>query len=785
MTDQPTPTADDLPAGQIQFVEHYLPGLPDGAYDLQLSQTISATGATVTPATERMVVAGPRFALSPGDVQAQYPPPGASSHFAEVLPHAVFTKRLLPWERLLPTGDPSVAADPATPWLALLTFQPGELIAPQGVDPTQAAIAGYAETMTVSHLLGLSSSTVRVPTVTPDTSSEADMACQVITVSAETFAALVPTRRELPFLAHGREVDMAGKPLVDMPHQGEFSVVVANRFPQPGTPTVGAPCIAHLVSLEGFGDLLGGTAPIQPTEATVKIVSLLCWTFSCLQEEAQTFSGLATNLAFDAQGAPRPATELVVGLGQQPPQPPPANAPDPNPQADAAAQRISDGYVALGYHTRTGDDGFAWYRGPLAPTVTTPSFAPGAFKTADAAMIFDPPTGVFDLSLAAAWQCGRSLALADQAFAEALMRLRQRARDQVHAGLVGRADLAGGTGEAHAALASLVRGGLIERIGSASRGAELPRPQAAEPIAVPAPATRLRALLADPAARAGLCDLLDDDADAAAVAAWLGQVLLLEGIPFDHLIPDARMLPAESLRFFYLDAGWTGALVDGALAVGLGTSEESAVQDALSAELAGRAQAAALAARATALDLPLPLAPLGPTSGVIIRSALVVDWPTTVVSGTANGAPVPLLRLDVVQPDVLVALFAGVPDAVTLEEPHEGLAFGVDDIGQLVMRTLQGSTIVDGQDVTIYDPDAPTTPFASLRAGGSRVLNVNTDPAFPTTQPPPTPVDLLGMVAKGLGIGTASLDPAIFALQMVRGPELLTFATPTTPEPTA
>ena len=42
---------------------------------------------------------------------------------------------------------------------------------------------------------------------------------------------------------------------------------------------------------------------------------------------------------------------------------------------------------------------------------------------------------------------------------------------------------------------------------------------------------------------------------------------LLHGVPFSYLVPDAELLPVESIRFFYLDRAWTDALVQGALSV--------------------------------------------------------------------------------------------------------------------------------------------------------------------------------------------------------------------------
>ena len=57
---------------------------------------------------------------------------------------------------------------------------------------------------------------------------------------------------------------------------------------------------------------------------------------------------------------------------------------------------------------------------------------------------------------------------------------------------------------------------------------------------------------------------------------FLAHLRLLVGVPFAYLVPDARLLPPESIRFFYLDRSWTDRLVDGAVAVGkIGTREQS------------------------------------------------------------------------------------------------------------------------------------------------------------------------------------------------------------------
>src|SRR5215813_4564814 len=57
---------------------------------------------------------------------------------------------------------------------------------------------------------------------------------------------------------------------------------------------------------------------------------------------------------------------------------------------------------------------------------------------------------------------------------------------------------------------------------------------------------------------------------------WLGQLYLLYGVPFIHMVPDERMLPAESIRFFILDPNWLSCLVDGAMSIGTASSKDTA-----------------------------------------------------------------------------------------------------------------------------------------------------------------------------------------------------------------
>jgi hypothetical protein len=729
--------SDPLPTpllGEIELYDSLQPGLKDATYQLELHQNLGAPEAEVPALSQQFTVAGPRFAVDPADIHTTFPPNGAMGKFAEVLAHVVFTKRVLPWER----GIPELADK--VPWMALLVFADGEL---QG--PKEAG--NYAHTVKVSELIATATG-VRKPKLLDVTPAQAAMSCQTITIPAELFAQVVPTAAELALLAHVRNINTEHKPLLGVKEDGAFSVVVASRFPAPGSATLAAKNIAHLVSLEGFGDLLGGNAPVAPTQGSVELVSLASWTFSTLSDPAQTFSGLATNLSREQSGAERSAESLLLKLEV----PPPADSSQPG----AAAQtRLSEGYAALGYHARSGEDAFAWFRGPLTPTL--PGSVPRAtpFASAEQAMVFDPHSGVFDHSLAAAWQIGRSLALADGTFATLMMRVRRRANQALEQ------RLHSPIGHVQGQLAGVLAGGLAELVREASQAGSGPHAVQRRNAPRSRTAETLRAALA----QAPLSTPAEDP-DVEAIVDWLAVLRLLYPVPFTHLVPDARMLPGESLRFFYLDTNWLAAMTDGALSVGVATSREAAVQQALTVEWEQHAEAAAVAYRAKQLNQTPPVQATGPSSGMLIRSALISGWPGLTVQASAGGQPLALLRSDKLAPNVLLVLFNGVPDTVTLGEPQEGLEFGVDDTGQIVLRQLTAPLGTEISKLKIYDPQVPGTSLSTLRAGGHRVLNLDAG----------AKEDLLGLIAKGISTDRSQLGPADLAVQMMKAPEQVTFS---------
>ena len=96
--------------------------------------------------------------------------------------------------------------------------------------------------------------------------------------------------------------------------------------------------------------------------------------------------------------------------------------------------------------------------------------------------------------------------------------------------------------------------------------------------------------------------------------------------PFSYLVPDASLLPPESVRFFYLDRNWTDALVDGVLSIGTFTSAERIQLEALREVIRAEVDEAERTIRQPGGEERLS-GPGGAISGFVMRSRLVSGWP--------------------------------------------------------------------------------------------------------------------------------------------------------------
>jgi len=239
--------------------------------------------------------------------------------------------------------------------------------------------------------------------------------------------------------------------------------------------------------------------------------------------------------------------------------------------------------------------------------------------------------------------------------------------------------------------------------------------------------TALHARLIEPAQQS---ELQPSDSLPPYMESFLAHLRVLVGVPFEYLVPDERLLPVESIRFFYVDRSWTDRLVDGALAVGQIGSREAAHHQsrapALTQLLDQSERMVRSLQRGTGFDAAKSASEVDPQpaeviTGFVLRSSAVAHWPHMDVRAYDTRIPEPYrasdpevvahqlkpLRIELLAPSVLIALFEREPQMVILEEPHHGVQFGVRQIGSGVavpLRDAEGSQITveqDGEPVSI------------------------------------------------------------------------------------
>jgi hypothetical protein len=627
----------------IQFVDSSVPPITADRYTLTVKQEITeldaagnakAGGVTkLYPVLTKIVhIQGERFSIDPRDIDSVFPPEGGAGDYGNenILPHITFSRKTLPWEQN--------CGVPHAPWLALLVFhekdeggipqivpamvgdlsrvkfRPGESPALEKRDSTlvtkeresRVVIATYADAATWEKRPG-----------------ENDWdPCLVVDVPVRLMHEIAPTKKDLPWLAHSRII-------IRGPETREFSAILANRLPlREGI------SMACLVSLEQMAEFLPPAPDITANRLAathVRLVVMKAWSFRC---------------GADFQGFYHPLTTGPLAL--------PYTKPDSETPEDTKVKNaLAMGYTALDHNTRWGDRAISWYRGPFLPfnskvtrSIPLPPICEEGYVTgtaplssADEALRYDPELGMLDVSYAAAWQLGRLMALRDETFAHDLYQWKRENRRKI---------MEPQTADVFALLAEFIQSVAQKVNQSGSNGTNHPDGEIH-------PTQSARDLINDP-------DKLKKHLAGArapeSVVDRLAKLRRLEGVPMDYLVPDERMLPPESLRFFQVDLNWVYSLVEGAYSVArVSTGDKK--QDAATC----------------------PHEVYRQVSGFLLRSAIVSGWPTleAQVEVSSPSAAYKQLRCERITPDILLYLMEvegqGVITSVTLQVPPENIEF--------------------------------------------------------------------------------------------------------------
>lgn len=702
---------------QLVFIDHCLPQLAAGPYTVSASLDVNSKGG-FTDVSKDIFVDAPRFSLDQSDIYDVYPAKNSSGNYANSLPHIVLNRRTLPWERTI-NGQPYPAQkdnkERPSPWMALLVFDATEM---NGNGNEEDAIK--AEKRSLKNIFIDTPPGYTVPHIDPagktkpylsaweDTSYE----CTVIDIPCRLFTKVMPAAKDLPYLAHVRKVSVDGyKEAIPGEDKDYFATVISHRLPAQST-RAATPVVhtAFLVSLEGFQFFFDN--PESITSGKVTMVVLESWNFTVTTEG--TFEQICEQLSV------RP---LRYGY--------------PAHLSERLRDIYNKGYCLLPYHQRNGTSGYCWYRGPL-----NPGFIPARAETrvvayADELLRFDQETGIFDISYAAAWQLGRLLALKDKTFsteyfrwkgawkqAETEMMEQKSFSDQLPAFKPFAVTNRNSPDELikdylfkqqyETQLTSIVE----NSFGTFARAAA----ESAEPIGfeqfyrdyILAHDAELRSMDAEGndyssrlrsfvkqqfEAKEGIVREevpaeTESDPVPPLVKEWLGNLLLLQGVPFDYLIPDKAYLSAERnevqvhevLSTFYIDYDWLEALISGALSI-VPAGNTVSLLDAIKAGklLPGnlklnKTMSPDISGGKSGEPVPTPPDLSGHVTGFIMRSQLVSSWKGIKIYAkdpSRKWMDTPL-RIEKLADDILLCVFSGKCSRVVIMQPPEGLHFAVD-----------------------------------------------------------------------------------------------------------
>ncbi|WP_437746874.1 hypothetical protein WMF39_18750 [Sorangium sp. So ce1504] len=352
-----------------------------------------------------------------------------------------------------------------------------------------------------------------------------------------------------------------------------------------------------------------------------------------------------------------------------------------------AAAWIEQGHVPVVHRMRQGNRTVSFYRGPLLPGPNPDTVSLEDVQCADQLLRYHPDSGLLDVSYAAAWELGRLLTLDNTRVALELFNWKRQTAHQEHT----------------------LRQRSVRRL---PRGRQRAEVSSAKPQRV---------------------------------AEWFQGLTRLVGLPFSYLVPEERLLPAESLRFFWLDPVWVDCLTDGALSVGRVTEADVVHDRRLRARMALRQGGPAV-------------------TGFLIRSSVVSGWPDLLVEGYPErvddagfipdrGDTLKLLRFDRLADDVLICLFEGEIKTLDVHQKPEAMHFGLDarddpaDPYSKNLRTRDGT----GEEELLIE----RVPWSDERKG---ILDI--------------PALAAQMKEK---LGWDSFTAAQFALQMIEGVQKVRF----------
>ncbi|MGV2882473.1 hypothetical protein [Paenibacillus taichungensis] len=618
----------------ISISDFHKPALRSGEYVFHAEHEIK-TPEDMKSYNEhfKVTVKGDRLSLPEGTIYKVFPniPYG---EFEGALPQVYLNQVTLPWERTsLQPGHPKYES---TSWLGVFTFNAEENpnmqqlnfidLVPQNksVDFNGVKIQGRMPPHCISY-----------PDLSLESAERPDSPCNVIDIPTDIFLRVAPTIEDLSFLAC--VVEESTSNCVDNPNDCHISgAVLGNRkFLKNNL----SHC--HLVNLENMGIYFpkedGNPSTSFPTGVThVRLVTLNHWRFSTNDEEG-ALNTLFENLHVDTFHYPLatdPPTSPQVSDAMQRQQ---SGQVTPFDAEILVQNALHMGFIPMDQHFRSSGKSVSWYRSAFAPNPVAQNIEEILpFSDSDAAVQYDPTTGMFDASYGIAWQLGQLMSRSEEVISSSIYKWRRN----IKAKEVIMRDESELTINAENVLFAME---LLSRRSNIYNDMDPVLPEA--------------------------------------VVKWLCKLRLLEGVPVEYLIPHEAMLPTESMKIFYLDKTWLYACIDGAVSLGRIKSAAEDREEEFFKKLLEKIEEDCKDVRPNPKVATSYRNQNGVMTGFLLRSQIVTGWGQRLKAfGYADlneNIEIPILRFNISE-DLMLCIFDGDVSRFVLQEPGTELHCGID-----------------------------------------------------------------------------------------------------------
>ena len=576
---------------KIDFIPYHKPVLQTGEYKIEIQHQIDHAKINQQKLSflKTFYIAGERFHLNQNNVNSVFPPNCSVGEHSNLLSHIVLNRSTLPWERNCSDSDEQ--------WLLLLLFT-NEEIQKSGDNGIKTQIKKLRELRKSDHFKNIQL----------QSGQDDDNQVSIIEVKKSLLKQFLPTRNDLKYLAHVRKVKSAEHALQ------EQAIILGNRITE-----AGKSYNAYLVSIEDR--YTGNNFNFRNAKDSdpIPLIVLKNWNFDCSKRYKITKKSLQAATSISQEDKEKLEKELLwqefftkkslqVALNKVLP------GVDINTEIFAFGEfgkilkhlnlktlsidssnttthkqtkkYLDAGFTPMPHFFRNGERSVSWYHGPLIPSENKKSFknymsesfgnTASRVRSSDQLTRYYTEDAMFDIGYSAAWELGRLLLLKNKRASRELYQWKRNSTQQLK-------------NYKQYARHSHILGSELN-----NKTNDLPK----------------------------------------IVAKWFDDLKLLKCLPFNYLLPDEKILPTESINFFWVDTLWVECLINGALSV-VGINDK----DSISQESSN--------------DKNI-------ITGCLLRSEVVSGWPDIIIEAySKDGTKLESLRIEKLSDSILICMFAG------------------------------------------------------------------------------------------------------------------------------